>query len=97
MIKGLPAKLKQLREDGGLSQRIVAERLNVSPSIISSYETGERTPSTENLLLLAYLFHCSTDFLLGKENDPQKSVINVEGLTKHQIRLLNELVDTMRQ
>ena len=59
MIQGLSERLRDLREKTGLSQRAVAQRLNVSPSIISSYETGERTPSTENLLALSYLYHCS--------------------------------------
>lgn len=50
MINGLSEKLRELRMNAGLSQRAVAKNLAVSPSIISSYETGERTPSVENLL-----------------------------------------------
>ena len=57
MIQGLSDRLRDLREKTGLSQRAVAQRLDVSPSIISSYETGERTPCTENLLALSYLSH----------------------------------------
>ena len=49
MIKGLPEKLKLLRTKSNLSQKEAANRLGISPSIVSSYETGERTPSTENL------------------------------------------------
>ena len=97
MIQGLSDKLKELRIKMGLSQRVVAERLNVSPSIISSYETGERTPSTENLLLLSYLFHCSTDYLLGREPVSRDLVVNVDGLSPKQVQLLNELIETMRR
>lgn len=56
MIQGLPEKLKDLREKRKLSQKSVAKRLNMSPSIISSYETGERTPSVEVLLALSRLY-----------------------------------------
>ena len=52
MIKELPEKLKAQRVQLGLSQKDVANKLGVSPSIVSGYETGERTPSTEILLAL---------------------------------------------
>ena len=70
MIKGLPEKLRTLRKQYGFSQREAASRLGISTSVISAYENGERTPSTENLLALSYLYKCSTDYLLGRETDP---------------------------
>ena len=97
MIRDLPEKLRDLRTKAGLSQRAVANHLRVSPSIISSYETGERTPSTENLLALSYLYRCSTDFLLGRESSSANATVNAEGLTLRQIQLLNELIATMRE
>ena len=96
MIKGLPERLRDLRTNLGFSQRSVAKHLDVSPSIISSYETGERTPSTENLLSLSYLYHCSTDYLLGRELGRKQAVIGAEGLTPKQVQLLTELVESMR-
>ena len=70
MIKGLPEKLRTLRKQYGFSQREAASRLGISTSVISAYENGERTPSTDNLLALSYLYKCSTDYLLGRETDP---------------------------
>ena len=55
MIQGLPERLTKLRTQHGLSQKTVADRLQLSPSIVSGYETGERTPSTEVLLRLTAL------------------------------------------
>ena len=60
MIKGLPQKLQKLRSKNGLSQKQVADRIGVSPSIVSGYETGERTPSTDVLLSLSYLLSYSS-------------------------------------
>ena len=97
MIQGLPEKLRDLRARFGLSQRAVAQHLGVSPSIISGYETGERTPSAESLLALSYLYRCSTDFLLGKDVAAQGISIDVNGLDQRQIVLLTELVDTMKK
>ena len=50
MINGLPEKLQQLRAKYGYSQKQVADKINVSTSVISGYETGERTPSTDVLI-----------------------------------------------
>ena len=97
MINGLPDKLRELRTKMGISQRAVAKHLDVSPSIISSYETGERTPSTENLLALSYLYRCSTDYLLGRESIAPTALLNVDGLQQKQVRLLTELIESMRE
>ena len=95
MIKGLPEKLRTLRKQYGFSQREAASRLGISTSVISAYENGERTPSTENLLALSYLYKCSTDYLLGRETDPPKAVLDTYGLSAKQIQLLSELIETM--
>lgn len=97
MIAGLPEKLKELRTKQGFSQRRVAKYLNVSPSIISGYETGERTPSAEMLLSLSNLYRCSTDYLLGRENTKPLAGLDVDGLSADQILALTELVRTIRQ
>lgn len=97
MINGLPNRLRELRIKMGFSQRAVARHLGVSPSIISGYETGERTPSTEILLSLSYHYHCSTDYLLGKEPEAQETMVSVEGLSPRQIQLLSELIESIRE
>lgn len=97
MIKGLPRKLQTLRTKYGYSQKQVAEKLGVSPSIVSGYETGERTPSTEILLALSYLYSCSTDYLLGKQVNEPQFVLAVDGLTDEQIHAISNLIDTIRE
>lgn len=92
MIQGLPQKLKDLRTKLGYSQREVSRQLNVSPSIISSYETGERTPSVEILLDLSRFYRCSSDYLLGKESCLTDTSISVEGLSSKQIKLITDLI-----
>lgn len=96
MIKGLSTKLKELRMSHNLSQADVAKKLGISPSIISGYETSERTPSTENLLALAYLYKCSTDYLLGKSNEKPSIMLDTDGLTPEQIQALQTLINTMK-
>lgn len=96
MINGLPNKLKKLRLKYSFSQKEVASMLGISPSIISGYETGERTPSAENLLALSYLYKCSTDYLLGKERSEPQIVLDTAGLTDQQLNILSDLIKTMK-
>ena len=96
MIKDLPEKLKLLRVKYGYSQKQVANKVNISPSIISGYETGERTPSTDVLLSLSNIYNCSVDYLLGKQNAEPPVIFDTEGLTDKQIQAIITLIDSMK-
>lgn len=97
MIKDLPNKLKELRNKYGYSQRELANRLDISPSIVSGYETGERTPSIDVLLSISFLFHCSVDYLLGKSNEQPQAQIDVSNLNDKQIQAINSLIESFTQ
>jgi len=97
MIKDLPMKLKELRIANNFSQKDVATKLGISPSIVSGYETGERTPSTEVLLALSYLYKCSTDYLLGKNTEEPIVLLDTDGLSKEQIQVLQSLIRVMKR
>lgn len=90
-------RLKSLREQYQLSQHDVAKILKVSPALISSYERNERMPSPPKLISLADLYHTSTDYLLCRYQDSGELSLSVDGLTQKQIKLLRELVETMRK
>ena len=97
MIKGLPEKLRLLRIKYGFSQKQVADKIGVSPSVVSGYETGERTPSTEVLLSLSYLYNTSSDYLLGRQVNSPESIISVDGLTDDQISAIINLIETIKK
>ena len=94
MVNGLGERLQKSRTILKLSQKEVANSLNVSPAVISNYEKGERTPSVEMLMALARLYHCSTDYLLGFEKDNPKS-IDVSMLSDQQTALLQNFIDSL--
>lgn len=97
MIEGLPQKLKTLRTKYGFSQKQVANKIKVSPSIVSGYETGERTPSTEILLALSDLYNCSVDFLLGKSNLKPQITLDVSSLSDKQVKAIQSLIDAIKE
>lgn len=97
MINGLGDKLQKLRTQFNMSQKEVAVAINTSPSIISNYESGERTPSVENLMALANLYHCSTDYLLGFQPTDNDNTLNVVMLSTEQKALLQQFLASINQ
>ena len=53
--------IKKLREDLNMSQKTIAQKLNVSLSTIGMYETNKRQPNYETLLKISTIFNCSID------------------------------------
>ena len=47
-----PARIRQIRDDAQMSQSIFALTLNVTPSLVSQWERGEKKPSGPSLKLL---------------------------------------------
>ena len=58
-------RIKNMREDHDLTQKQVAEYLNIKQNTYSQYETGNRQIPIEVLVALAELYKTSTDYLLG--------------------------------
>lgn len=66
----LEEKLLSLRKKQGLTQMELAQALRVSRQAISKWETGEATPSLENLKSLCQLYQIPLDELLGEGQPP---------------------------
>ena len=64
-------RIRDLREDADLNQTSIAEKLGMSQTGYSKYETGENDIPTSVLIKLARLYNTSIDYLLG-ETDCKK-------------------------
>ncbi len=62
-------RLRDLREDGDLTQRALADYLHIRQNTYSQYETGQRQLPIDILIRLALYFDTSTDYLLGITNE----------------------------
>lgn len=65
-------RLRELREEKGLSQNELGKMLNVNQRAISHYENGKRDMGTDTLNKLANFFDVSVDYLLGRTNERKK-------------------------
>ena len=97
MINGLGQRLQEQRTLKNLSQKQVASAIGVSASVISNYESGERTPSLEILISLAHLYHCSTDCLLGIDKSGTVKLLDVSMLNDKQYRLLQSFLLSLQE
>lgn len=83
--------LKELREDIGLTQLDVAERLSLTRQTISRYETGDIEPPLDTLVKLADLYNCSLDYLTGRT----KERYNINLLDREKRILIEKFIESL--
>ena len=66
-------KIRDLREDNDMSQKQIAELLNISQTTYSKYELGKRNIPIESLIKLARFYNVSLDYLVGETDNPKKN------------------------
>ena len=67
-------KLQALRRRTGMSQDMLAEKLEVSRQAVSKWERDEAMPETDKLVRIAKLFDISLDeLLMGKKPQPEQT------------------------
>ena len=93
-LQMFPKRLRELRREYGYKMREVAEILGVSVPTVSAYELGTRAPLLPGLVKIAQLYHCSTDYLLGlDDNEPEVSDVGIKiNVLKERLKELENLV-----
>ena len=86
----LGENIYKLRKLKGLSQEILAEKVNVSRQTISNWELGETSPNPEQLKVLSNIFDVSVDELIGNDIKGilEEKVSNTERLAGIIIKIL---------
>lgn len=65
-------RLKELRREGGYSQRELAQVLRLDRSSYAYYELGRVQMNIEVLYILSDLYGVSADYILGLSDDREK-------------------------
>lgn len=62
-------RLRKLREEMGLYQKDLADKLHITRATIASYETGKSSPSLDVVIKYADFFNCTTDYILCRTDE----------------------------
>ena len=72
-----PVRLRELRTKKGASREDVAKIVSKSWHSVAKWETGDRDPGTDDLSLLAIYFSVTTDYLLGRVDNPTDELVPI--------------------
>ncbi|MGN1087216.1 MAG: helix-turn-helix domain-containing protein [Porcipelethomonas sp.] len=89
-------RLVQLREQRGITQQELADKLGITRQSLSLYEKAERTINIELLAKIADFFDVSADYLMGRTdvssmNEDIQIACKVTGLSEISIEKLMDL------
>lgn len=84
-------RIKQLRNEKGISQVDLGNVFNISQQTISSYENGSREPDSELLKGLSKYFNVSIDYILGNSDikEPAEKLLEKNKDNEYTIALHN--------
>lgn len=74
------ARLKNLRKKSGISQKDLANKINVTYATLSSYENGSggKVPSLEVIIKIAHYFNVSIEYLLGLDKQEKFEIYSTK-------------------
>ena len=93
-------KIKELRKNSKITQEQLGNAIGVSKMAISYFEKGKKSPGRESLEKIADYFDVTTDYLLGRSEDPELNeeddkVVSEEG--KNIMSLIESLPEDERK
>lgn len=81
-IVSLAERLKLLRKEKNISQRVLANLLGISNSALAMYETGAREPDYATLQKIANYYEETIDYLVGNTNQRRFTSAKTEQVQK---------------
>ena len=95
-------RLRTTRELRKMSQTGLGQKAGLLPSAVSHFETGRRSPSFANLKALADALKITTDYLIGRSDQPNissavssKLLRNAEKMSAEDLKTLESMSDMM--
>lgn len=81
-MSNIGERIKELRQEAGLTQLQLGKEIGCSGQVISNIERGCSRPTAEALNIMAELFHVPSDYLLGN-SDTKWIALNQNALTSN--------------
>lgn len=103
LMETMGDRIRMLRQESGMTQVVIAKRLNVKPTTYNSWERNASMPKHEKVLELADLFETTLDYLYGRTDDRKTTldeykmeqmvdnkILSILGLSKEEIAGLSK-------
>ena len=87
-------RLQKLRKERRLTQKDVADRLQVHTNTISGYENNTIDPPMEKLVKMALMYNSTTDYILGLSD---RQGLFVDDLPDNVQKLTTDIVSRIRK
>ena len=68
-MANFPERLRELRKQNGITQKVMAERLGIQETSYQHYEYGKREPNHQITIKIADILSTTTDYLLGRTDN----------------------------
>lgn len=75
------ARLRELREDRGISINEMIEKLGVTLDAYRNYETGASTPKLAKIVQIADILNVSVDHLIGRDTNGRTDATLLQACT----------------
>ena len=91
MKNSIGGRIKALRAGKRWTQEMLAEKLNVTQSLVAKIETDRRRLATEEVIRLAEIYGASTDYILRGVSPEYVNVERDSGLSEGSVKRLREI------
>lgn len=85
-------RIRKLRQDMDITQSELANKLGITTTALSFFESGSRIPNIEVLRNMATIFNVSSDYLLGlsEKKETSSDLKTYADMIRHMIPLLEQ-------
>lgn len=94
--EAVPVILRRLRREAGMTQTQLAQKLNVTRTCISNWESGERLPDCRAVVKMSGIFQVPVDYIYGMSDHkynvkiPDYFELDMTKLNSEGMRMLHE-------
>ena len=89
-------QLRNLLEQDGITQKQLAEALNISTTTLNGYVQNRRQPDAKMAIRLASYFHTTTDYLYGLTTLREPPVTPFNAEERHLVNIYRGIPDGMK-
>ena len=90
------SQLRNLLEEEGITQKQLAEALNLSTTTLNGYIKNRRQPDAKTIIRLASYFHTTTDYIYGLTSFREPMSVPYNAEERHLVNIYRGIPDDQK-